>query len=269
MRYITIIISSSKAIIRRFAAPTGEFEYEVSCMNRNPWSEFEQATMKFNENLVDGLIRQPANAWTNCSYLIVGVVLLCIIRKRRERTILAALPVISLLVGFSSFLYHASNTFFFQVFDLASMYLFSSIVISLNLYRSGRLGAGRVLPVFAVIFLACVLVLLLIRGKIGAVLFGIGIAVAIAQELFLAVKNIGRISYRYYLCALAAFIAAFAFWLADYNNLPLFGRDDHIMQGHGLWHIINSMCFFFIYLFYRQFDWGRSAVGAGEHSRFS
>lgn len=230
-------------------------------MSGNPWSEYTQATMRFNENLVDGLVRQPSNAWTNCSYLIVGAVLLYVMWKRRERTVLLLFPVISLLVGITSFLYHASNTFFFQVFDLASMYLFSSLLITLNLNRSGWIGAKRIRPVFAGIFLASVLLLLIIRGRIGAVLFGVAIAIAIALEVFLAIRNAGRISYRHYLAALALFFLAYALWLVDFNNVPLFDRDNHVMQGHGLWHIINSLCFYFIYLFYRQFEAFRSRPG--------
>ncbi|MBN1413390.1 MAG: hypothetical protein JW969_21285, partial [Spirochaetales bacterium] len=58
--------------------------------------------------------------------------------------------------------------------------------------------------------------------------------------------------YKYMGMAIMLFIISFVFWILDGFGL-IFSPDNHFIQGHGLWHIINSFCFLFLYLFYKQF----------------
>lgn len=216
------------------------------------WSGWEPATMRFNEMTAGGFITQPANTWTNLSYLAVALGLIFWYGKKGDKSLLAYFSVSAILVGLSSFLYHASSAFFFQVFDLASMYLLSAFLLSANLKRltdfSGRWGVvtiilGAGLPV---------LVLLLVRGKIGAVLFGIEILLALALELMIVIRARAKTSYRDLGLALLFFSVAMIFWILDQQHL-LFRPENHVLQGHALWHIINAFCYVFLYRFYLQF----------------
>ena len=54
---------------------------------------------------------------------------------------------------------------------------------------------------------------------------------------------------------LACFVVALAVWVPDYTRV-LCIPDSHVLQGHATWHVVNSFCFYFLYRFYRQFDFG-------------
>jgi len=99
-----------------------------------PWSSLQPATMKFCEENLCSWVTQPANAFSSLIYIILGIFLLFYYKKEKNKA-LRIIPIVSILIGISSFLYHASFSFFLQVFDLASMFLISSFIIAFNLRR--------------------------------------------------------------------------------------------------------------------------------------
>jgi hypothetical protein len=222
-------------------------------MAYNPWTHLAPATMRYNETLVDGLLRQPANAWTNVMYIIVALMVLYLVRKRGDRSMLAFMPAIAALIGLTSFLYHASNTFLFQFLDLSSMFLLSGLLIALNLHRAGWIEARHMPQLFSGVVLASSALLFAIRGRIGASMFAAEIVAAMAMELFIAFKKEEGTRYRDYLAAFSLCAAAYLFWVLDFTGHTPFDGGNHLMQGHGLWHIINAFCIYYLYRFYGQF----------------
>ncbi|MBN1383013.1 MAG: ceramidase domain-containing protein [Deltaproteobacteria bacterium] len=218
-----------------------------------PWFGLSPATMIYNEAIAGGWLKQPANAWTNVFYLLNALALFVFYIKDRKRQLALTFGVISFLIGLSSFLYHASNTFFFQYFDLASMYLLSGLLAALVLVRLGFVQPRRWLIVFLSVFAGSSVLLFIIRGKSGAIIFGIEVILILLLEGRTRMKSRRKTLYRNLLYALALFVVSFVFWVLDYNGL-IFSPGNHLIQGHGLWHILNSFCFVFLYLFYRQFD---------------
>ena len=100
-----------------------------------PWSMFHPPTIKYCESNLCSIITQPANTWSNLVYFIVGIYL----SKQNLKDgiyYLKYIPLIAILTGISSFLYHASFTFLMQFFELSSMYLFSAMIIVLNMRRA-------------------------------------------------------------------------------------------------------------------------------------
>lgn len=217
----------------------------------DPWAGLAPATMIFNERVIDGIIRQPANAWTNIFYVIIAAVILKSVRHRGDASLMYSFSTAAFLVGVTSFLYHASNAFFFQFFDLTSMYLFSGLLISFNLYRFRVLGRSMIVPAAVLLVIFSSLLLFIIRGRAGAVIFGVEILIIIFQEIRLNKKNPPP-SYMGFHTALALFLFAWLIWITDFSGYTFFSADNHFMQGHGLWHIINSLCFYYIYRFYRE-----------------
>lgn len=219
------------------------------------WGDLSPATMHFNEELTYGFLVQPSNALTNIAYVLVGLIMIIVYRREKNRALLTAFSASAVLVGVSSFLYHASNTFFFQVFDLSSMYLLSSLLLVLNVYRlTGVSGMKTGAFLFSGVFLVSLTLLLVIQGRVGAVIFGIEIAAVLALELVIGLKGKRkRTDYRGLMTALVLLAAAFIFWLLDFNHV-LFPAKSHWIQGHGLWHVLNSLCFVFLYRYYRQFN---------------
>jgi hypothetical protein len=214
-----------------------------------PWFGWSPATMHFCEALTAGPLAQPANAVSSLSFVIVGLFLFRIVPPK---SVLLLFPVSAVLVGITSFLYHASWTFFFQVFDVSSMFMLSCLLISFNAWRSKLVSRER-LPVLYVALLALsIAALVTIRGKSGEYLFGVEIAVVAALEAILASRRSGT-DYESFLKALGVFLAAYAIWLLDVHEIVC-APNNHWLQGHAVWHVLNAFCFYYLYRFYRQFD---------------
>lgn len=221
-------------------------------MQAPTWYGMAPATMVFNEALVNGPVIQLANAWTNMAYIVVAVLMIALFRKDGQGKLLAFFSLAAVIVGITSFLYHASNTFFFQVFDLTSMYLLSSLLVTLSAARLiGGRNVWRNVIVFISSFFFPLSVLMLVRGKIGAVLFGVEILVVLILELMRRIFKKEKVRSRDLVIALGLFAAAFTFWALDYAGLFI-SPHNHFMQGHGVWHIVNSACFIFLYRFYAR-----------------
>lgn len=216
------------------------------------WFGLPPATMIFNETIAQGWLKQPANAWTNVFYVLNTLFLMILYFRDRKRNLALIFMVISFLVGLTSFLYHASNAFFFQFFDLASMYLLSGLLFALVLVRLDGVKPGQWTLVFLLVFGGSAGLLFLIRGKSGALIFGLECLLILLLERRVWRRSRGMISYRYFTGALILLAVSFIFWMLDYNRL-LFVPENHFLQGHGIWHILNSFCFLFLYLFFRQF----------------
>lgn len=221
-------------------------------MQSQAWFGLAPATMVYTEAIVQGWIKQPSNAWTNAFYLLNALALFYLYHKNKKRPLALVFSVISFLVGLTSFLYHASNAFLFQFFDLASMYLLSGFLAALALVRLGVIQPARLPAAALAVFVMSSALLFFIRGKSGALIFGIEIIVILALEAWIAARKKRKTVYRFFFGALALLAASFLFWALDYQRL-LFAPGNHIIQGHGLWHILNSFCFILMYIHYKQF----------------
>jgi hypothetical protein len=214
-----------------------------------PWFGWSPATMHFCEALTPGPLAQPANAVSSLAFCAVGVSLF---RAENPKGALLLFPISAVLVGITSFLYHASWTFFFQVFDVSSMFMLSCLLISFNAWRLKLVSRERLPVLYAVLLILSIATLLTIRGKSGEYIFGVEIVVAAAFEAILARRRSGT-DYEPFLKAFGVFLAAYAIWLLDVHELVC-ARDNHYLQGHAVWHVLNAFCFYFLYRFYRQFD---------------
>ena len=217
--------------------------------------------MSFCEALTPGPLAQPANAVSSLAFCVIG---LALYRTMKERNTLLLFPISAFLVGITSFLYHASWTFFFQVFDVSSMFMLSCLLISFNAARLGSVDAKR-LPAFYVGLVALsIAIMVTLRGHTGEYLFGFEIGVVAILEVLLA-RRVAGTDYKPFLQAFGIFLLAYGIWLLDVHRIVC-AEDNHYLQGHAVWHVLNAFCFVYLYRFYRQFDLVQSldAVPAGE-----
>jgi len=202
--------------------------------------------MKFCEENLCSLVTQPANAFSSLIYVVIGVFLLF---HKQKNKLLNTLPIIFILLGITSFLYHASFSFFFQIFDLASMFLLSSFLITYNVKRLKLIKSFYFS--FLIVFLIQFISFLILKQKSGAVIFGIFILFSIALEIILSFKGRST-NYKYYLLAIIILIVALVLWILDIFQV-FCDPSNHIINGHAIWHLINSISLVFIYKFYNQF----------------
>lgn len=214
-----------------------------------PWSIFHPPTIQYCERNLCSIITQPANTLSNLAYFIAGYYL----NKQNKRNgiyYLRYFPIIVILTGIASLLYHASFTFFFQFFDLSAMYLFSSMIIVLNMRRAEVVSESVQTPVF-VGMVGVSMLFLLFFNSIGLLIFLLHVFVAFFSEIYLFRLQIDNISYHYYALTLLFFGIALVAWFVDYARIFCF-PNNHFLQGHAIWHILSSFCFVFIYKFYAQ-----------------
>jgi len=220
-----------------------------------PWSDFEQAALHFCERELCGWITQPANTWSNLAYMLVGAWLIRLAIREGHRS-LAAIGVIEVLIGIGSFFFHMSSTHLGEVVDVGAMYMLScyALVTNLDRYRSrvGRpLSARFNIGLYLSLVLSSITAISLLKGEVGVWLFAAQAVVAGHLETRMYRKLGPEKSYRAVLQLLGTFGVAWAFWWADILGL-MCDPDNHWFQGHAVWHVVNSLVFYFLYRFYSE-----------------
>lgn len=204
--------------------------------------------MHFCEALTRGPIAQPANAFSSLAFVAVGA------RLRRDdprRSVMTLFPVSAVLVGITSFLYHASWTFFFQVFDVSSMFVLSCLLLSFNAWRLGLVARAGLPWAYAAAWALSTAAMLVLRGRSGEWLFAVEVTAVLASEVVLARRRPGT-DYRAYGTAAALFFAAFGIWILDAREVVC-APENHWLQGHAAWHLLDADCFVALSRFYAQF----------------
>jgi hypothetical protein len=212
-----------------------------------PWSDWQPATIKFCENLLCSWITQPANTWSNLAYILVGI-LTYRLAERQGHSQLNYIGVMAVLVGLGSFFFHASSTFAGEVADVGAMFLFANYVLICNWRRWRGVDWERMNRWYTGLMAISMLLLLTLRW-VGILLFALLITVAGLIEIRLYWRDRGQVDYRPLAKLCGLFAAAFLLWSLDRRGI-LCDPDNHILQGHAAWHIINSFCFYQLYRFY-------------------
>ena len=212
------------------------------------WDHWQPATLKFCEEMLCGPIRQPANTFSNIGFLIAGFWILWQERKNAWSAFkLMGLAAIS--VGITSGVYHASMTFFWQFFDVSSMFMLILLALCFNLVRNRMLSPERFTLVYTLLLASSMGLMLLLKGPSGEYIFAFEVlAVTLLEYKILRSKV--RVSYHYYLKAIGTFLIAFIVWIGDIKGWWC-DPHNHYLQGHAIWHLLNALAIVFLYRFYR------------------
>ncbi|MBC7690937.1 MAG: ceramidase domain-containing protein [Methylotenera sp.] len=226
-----------------------------------PWSNLAPPHIKHCEENLCAWITAPANTWSNLAYLIVGVWLWRTLSKRASETSpgevkAANLAVLfgpaALVTGVTSFLYHASYTYVFQAIDYVGMFMFSSLLIALNLRRLGVLRRPQVIPVYLALVAVGTLPFIVTGGSSGRSAFAVQISVALLLEIRLYFKSKVGTHYTLFWTTLGLFAAAYGCWWIDAGHVWC-DPQNHVFQGHSGWHVFSALCSVPMAFFYRQF----------------
>lgn len=203
----------------------------------SPWSGFAAPDIQHCEANLAGWIAAPANTWSNLAYLAAAVWLW----RRGQRWFAGAAAAL----GVTSFLFHASFTFFFQFFDYVGMFVYVLLLLALNV---NRLGLRRWQPAYLGAVLAS-----------GAAVFGLR-ALGVGLQ-WIIVTQVGAVlatelaargrGYKDWLIGIGLMAAAAACWVLDYKRIWC-DPDDHWVQGHAAWHLLSAAAIPFVARFYRN-----------------
>ena len=220
-----------------------------------PWSTWMPPNLAWCEERLCQWIVTPANAWSNLAYIIVAIWLLSEIRKNRETGVLSYYGKATLAVGFTSFLYHASYTFFFQVFDFIGMYLFIFLPLTTQL-RSMSWLSERGVPRFylgATAFFTLLTVVFYFVGIPAQSLILILVLVVVALEVLRRsrLRNAGlQWSPGNFVLAFTLLVTGGAFSALDISG-KLCEPTNHWLQGHSLWHLLTAASLVFVFKHFR------------------
>ena len=131
------------------------------------WQNYPPPTIEFCEARTCGLVAEPANAWSNLAYILVGLYLLSQTRKPEASNLWPG-GLTAILVGICSFVFHAYPTFNTEYLDLFAMYLFGTYLLSINLYRAFDLTRNTAIGIYAAVIVFSA-TLLLLNNELGIV----------------------------------------------------------------------------------------------------
>lgn len=220
-----------------------------------PWQGLVYRPAEFCEQSLCGWIRQPGNTWTNIAFLLAGFAILRAARRDGFEH-LRGIALIALATGIGSAFFHASETFIGRLFDYGGMYLGAAYMLAVNL-RRWRGWSHRAIRIVFWSSAAAPLLLMTFNDEYARSVYaleGLFCCGLVEAILFFRQRRIGpRVQYRWLIGYWIVFLIAFGFWWLDKARL-LCDPGNHWISGHGVWHLLNALALYFVYLFYRQFE---------------
>jgi len=201
-------------------------------------------TIEFCEKAGTGPIKRPFYALSNFAYLFIGLIIL---KKGQGSRLSKQFGYLSILIGFFSFIYDASYTYFSQLIDLLGMLLFVNLLIYLSAKRF-FLFSGRKI-IFFQFWAICfgILTIIYFKSMAGEFVFGLFIIFAIILE-FLLWRKKKALNFSLWLQGVGVFILGFLFWLPD--ALGLFCDPNNYINGRSIFHLLTALTIYLLYQYY-------------------
>jgi hypothetical protein len=145
-------------------------------------------------------------------------------------------------MGLCSGIYHASANYLSQMFDFIGMYLLIFWFLAINLRRSGfiaRAGQHRVFAALVVMGVVLVHLMYLANLRFQLIIAVASLAVLATEFTARRRSQVERVPLGWFIASLLLLILAQSFSLADLTRV-LCDPQDHLFQGHALWHVLSA-----------------------------
>ena len=203
-----------------------------------------------------GVVKQPANSWSNLGFVVAGLV----IARHAGRSGASRMPVglrtgyacVVVILGPASAAMHATQSSLGGHLDLLSMYLVAGFAAAYAWVRWVRRGPIAFAAAYASCVLACELAGLWTRPVpvvqyAGNVAFGLLLISAVVLETRLWQRGGTQRTIGFGVAALGSMLVAFAIWVMSQHGWC----DPHSwLQGHGVWHLLGALAAYFLYRLY-------------------
>jgi hypothetical protein len=220
----------------------------------------------FCEEAREGLIKQPANSFSNLAFAAFGLLAAWQISQFKFHSVRNAITtkpffanflcILMVLLSPGSFAMHATETYLGGYFDMLSMYLIASIMMSYALERLFKLKIATFIFAFAVVMAVCHFFHFQLRHIYfplvqfsGNFIFGVFVISAGILEFVNIFKHQPSIEKKWALFAAVTAIFSFSIWLTGRNDHP-WCHPHSYLQAHALWHILDAMALYFVFRFY-------------------
>ncbi|MFQ5641686.1 MAG: ceramidase domain-containing protein [bacterium] len=208
----------------------------------------------FCEEIRDGTIRQPFNAWSSLIFVPIGLWIarratldkvasrrLSPVRRHKRYGYLYGLALI--ITGIGSWFFHASLTYVGHFADVTGMYFLGGFLFTYGLSRKLQQNATAFLGVYTAVVLP-LLVIQWFHPSASRYAFGLLILAALSIEIFLHKS----LSNKLFIGALVSLAVGFGIWILDEKELLC--SPQSCFQGHALWHILTAVSTLLSYLYY-------------------
>ena len=211
----------------------------------------------FCEAARDGLVRQPANTFSNAGFVVAGL----LVARRAGRlpdgavvspTVATFFACVVVLLGPGSAAMHATQTEWGGHLDMLSMYLVAGFAASWAWVRWTRRGTTALVVAYVACVAACELVGLWpdpvpVVHYSGNLAFGVLLVVAVVLETRIWRRGETSIVFRHGVVALVAMLVAFTIWLLTNAGWC----DPHsLLQGHAVWHLLCAVSAYWLFRMY-------------------
>ena len=218
----------------------------------------------FCEAARPGLIKQPANTWSNLGFIAAGLFMAYqlsqgtfhenINRFTQSNFTAIFFSCIVVFLGPGSMAMHATETGLGGAFDMLSMYLIASFAAS---YSMQRFFAWKNLTFtfsFICIIVVCETVGLYheplpIIDYAGNAIFGFFLTLTVVFEMLYSFTQKIAHQRKFGFASLGSLLLAFAIWNMWKDNSPLCDPQS-LIQGHAIWHLLDALAAYFLFRFY-------------------
>ncbi|HYD48972.1 MAG TPA: ceramidase domain-containing protein [Terriglobales bacterium] len=220
---------------------------------------------EFCEALRPGIIKQPANTWSNIAFVAAGLAAGWLARRdlaqpvasgNRMRTRLlypTLYATTAAIVGPLSGALHASATTWGGRIDVVSMFGWAVFTLMYALARLHQLSDRQF--VLGYVFLTVSLSTLFLSRALpvsGSFLFGLVLlGFGVAEWRIYRERPELSLQRGWLAASLGIFLVALTIWYLSRTGNPW--CDPHsLLQGHAAWHVLNGLAMFTLYLFFRS-----------------
>ncbi|MCT4643059.1 MAG: ceramidase [Bacteriovoracaceae bacterium] len=229
-----------------------------------PWYEsaetFGAPDIKWCEETICHWVSEPANTWSNLLYLVCAFILYKWAKQNGQKEMLWFAPAMFLMGSFS-FFYHMSNFYISQAFDFIGMYFFVFWALVLNLRKAQFITRKMQRPVMISLSLigTVAIHILYTNGLKLQFIIVITVATLIALEIIAKKKSNPHRHFKYLISGLSTVFIAEVFSLLDLKRVWC-EPTNHIIQGHGIWHIISAIGLTIAYKHFAQEDYSQQII---------
>lgn len=225
--------------------PQGCFWYEYA-------EKWGVPDIKYCEETLCQFISEPANTWSNLSFVLVGLIIMFMReRKEGESRFIELYGLNMVFVGVTSLFYHLSNNFLTQFIDFLGMYAFFGLLFLGNLEYLGKVKKKSLLKIYLTSFIPFSLIFFSFRHLGIPVQLSIFLVILGGLVTKYFILRTYRVDYKLLAGSLSIFVIAFACQVADINRIAC-DPSNHWLQFHGLWHIFNGIGMGVLFRYYRN-----------------
>jgi hypothetical protein len=218
----------------------------------------------FCEAARDGLVRQPANTFSNAGFVVAGLLVARHAGRLAadavmSRTVATFFACVVVLLGPGSAAMHATQSEWGGHLDMLSMYLVAGFAAAWAWARLTRRGTTAFVAAYVACVAACELVGLWpdpvpVVHYSGNLAFGVLLLAAVVLETLVWRRGETAIVLRHGIVALVAMLVAFTIWLLSNAGWC----DPHsLLQGHAVWHLLSAVSAYWLFRMYASERSGR------------